>query len=413
MKLNLVCKILIAAFALAACEEFGNSLLEMKSDAQINHKEVASEQRESTQLAKNILEIFEDSQGNIWFGTTNEGVIRLNSHKEKVGVEEELITHYSMQDGLCGSTVADIIEDDGGTLWFGTHSDMCRVSINSVEESKAMKFLPFESNDTIPKLGYGWKNVKKDRSGGIWINTHQGIFKYQNQEFVEFKVPTSRSMRPSYCNTPGGVAMYLLDSNGNYWFGTDGDGAFKFDPIADRKGKNAFTHYAKSDGLSSDFVNGILEDKNGDIWFTCAQDLNNPAGDGGVCRFNISDNVDAGDSFTKFREINGLYGNNIHTIYEDKIGNIWIGAPELGVYRYDIEDEGIEESKKFHLFRSPKGIPAKPGAYTNGLQSILEDSKGRMWCGFSGGLYRLEDHQREDVGNGNYFVNVTKAGPWL
>jgi len=38
-----------------------------------------------------------------------------------------------------------------------------------------------------------------------------------------------------------------------------------------------------------------------------------------------------------------------------------------------------------------------------GIQSILEDKKGNLWFGLSGGLFRLK---------GNSIINVSQNGPW-
>jgi ligand-binding sensor domain-containing protein len=107
----------------------------------------------------------------------------------------------------------------------------------------------------------------------------------------------------------------------------------------------------------------------------------NMTGDGGVCRFD-------GNKFSSFPEIKGLSQNDIYTIYETRAGKLWIGATHLGAYRLDGE--------RFTLFDKTD----RPHWTRNfGLQAMLEDRNGTLWCGFSGGLFRF---------HGDSFSNVTK-----
>ena len=74
--------------------------------------------------------------------------------------------------------------------------------------------------------------------------------------------------------------------------------------------------------------------------------------------------------------------------------NGWIERILQGLFRYGADG--------FTLFNKTAGINLNKGVHLNGLQSILKDGRGRMWLGFSAGLYRLE---------GKTIVNVAKAGP--
>ncbi|MFM8455366.1 MAG: two-component regulator propeller domain-containing protein, partial [Ignavibacteria bacterium] len=49
--------------------------------------------------------------------------------------------------------------------------------------------------------------------------------------------------------------------NGDYWIGTNGDGAYRYS-------QSILTHFTTKDGLVSDFVLGIQEDIHGRLWFT-------------------------------------------------------------------------------------------------------------------------------------------------
>lgn len=345
------------------------------------------------QIAAHIFDIFEDSNGNIWFGTSKKGVVKYNPNSTPK--DGNSLTYYNESNGLCGSSVANIAEDEQGNLWFGTHMDLCKYN--------GTEFKTLARKDGIPILGWGWKtmgagwkSVRSNNDKSIWVNSHHGMFRcddptlpFDQLTFTEFIVPMDTSVKGTYCNTPGKISLDLEDRNGNLWFGTDGDGAYKYDGTA-------FTHFSKADGLLTDNVTNITEDANGNIWFACVQALSpKRMNDGGVCMYD-------GKEITSFIDIDGLTENDIHTIYQDKSGNIWIGAKGVGVYRYDASEQPADD-KKFTLYREPKEVNFEDTFNTTGLQSILEDSKGNIWMGFSGGLFRLK---------GTSIVNVTVNGPW-
>ena len=67
---------------------------------------------------------------------------------------------------------------------------------------------------------------------------------------------------------------------------------------------------------------------------------------------------------------------------------MWISVKHEGIYKYD--------------GNSLTNYSKKDGLLSNGIMTIFEDSKSRIWCGGVLGIYRLD---------GNRFVNITREGP--
>jgi ligand-binding sensor domain-containing protein len=88
-------------------------------------------------------------------------------------------------------------------------------------------------------------------------------------------------------------------------------GAYRYDG-------NSFTGFTKKDGLSGNMVARMIEDKKGNLWF----------GGDGLSRYD-------GKTFTRFTTKDGLLNNSIWSISEDKTGNLWVGTRETGLYLYD------------------------------------------------------------------------------
>jgi ligand-binding sensor domain-containing protein len=346
---NLIFALFLVFISLAACsgqEQPNNPLPAPPLDA-------------AAQISEYVVEVFEDTKGNLWFGTMSDGAARYDG---------QMLTYFSTNDGLCDNTVASMAEDTAGNIWFGTH--------NGASRYDGITFTSYGSKEGLH--GEGCK-ILVDRKGNIWAGTNDGAFRFNGQSFEPFNIPNPGIENQSHKWVRGKVWGLIEDKKGNIWFGRDGLGASRFD------GKN-FTHFTQKDGLCSNNVSEILEDAQGNMWFAClSSDLPKEIKEGGVCRYD-------GNLFTTYPNIEGLSKNDIYSIYEDKSGNIWIGATGVGVYKYD--------GKSFVFY---KGTDRMDLTWSIGIQSIWEDRKGTLWFGFSGGLFRF---------NGKAITNVTKAGPW-
>lgn len=317
------------------------------------------ELKDTDRIAQYVVQVYEDRNGHLWFGTIANGAIRYDG---------ESLAYFTTTQGLQSNAVTSFAEDEAGNLWIGTQEGICRYDGKSITA--------YGKSDGLSERG---GNVFTDNEGTLWANMYFGIYRYDGSKFSEFELPIQKETLGVYGAISGRAALTLHDSQGNWWFKTNGAGVFKFD------GTN-FVHLAKQDGLTTDYVTGIVEDNEGRFWFSCLQQHQpKMTGDGGLCRFD-------GTRFTQFPDIRGLSNNDIYTIYRDRSGQIWIGATGIGVYRYDGQTFTLfDQTDRMHWTRN------------FGVQAILEAKDGTLWFGFSGGLFRF---------NGQLFSNVSKQGPW-
>jgi ligand-binding sensor domain-containing protein len=160
----------------------------------------------------------------------------------------------------------------------------------------------------------------------------------------------------------GRSVMYVHQANNNdYWFGSNDRGVYRYD------GK-ALVNFTTKDGLVSNRIRGIQEDRSGGIYFTTYE---------GISKFD-------GKSFTTL----SVSANTPVTDWKKQPDDLWfVGPPDAGViFRFDGKSLhrlefpktklGDEHFAKFPRSKFPNAIYSPYDVYC-----ILKDSKGNLWFG--------------------------------
>ena len=128
-----------------------------------------------------------------------------------------------------------------------------------------------------------------------------------------------------------------------------------------------FTNIDKDNGLSSNYINKIVKDKQGFIWIGTND---------GLCRYETFNKIKIYRATSD--TLNGLQSNNVYTLYSDSKENLWIGTRLGGLTRFH---------QPTSTWKTFKHNPQDSNSINdNEILSILEDSKGRIWVGTESGL---------------------------
>ncbi|MBC7773331.1 MAG: hypothetical protein H7210_12610 [Pyrinomonadaceae bacterium] len=158
------------------------------------------------------------------------------------------------------------------------------------------------------------------------------------------------------------ILTVFQDRKGNYWFGSDVQGVYRYD------GKS-LRQFTGEDGLCNDRVRGIQEDKSGNMYFTTAD---------GISKFD-------GQAFTTLIPVKGNPPDKEWRLDPD---DLWFPAGQDAgvVYRYDGTILHCLEFPKTklgdeHFARFPRSQFPNMRFNPYDVYSILKDSKGTLWFG--------------------------------
>ena len=279
----------------------------------------------------------QDRAGNLWFGSTGEGVYRYDGRS---------FVNFTKNDGLCSNCVWGMVEDKTGNIWFCTDTGICRY------DGKTITPVPMlAAGDTEPAPGtYIKNNVYSgmcDRSGKLWFGTEEGVLCYDGQKFTHFLSADSKIKTNGF--SLKSVQCMMEDSKGNIWFGS---GPLAFEGICMYDGRS-LTSYKPG---GEKWIRSISEDKKGNIWLGTRNH--------GVWRYD-------GSSYSNFTAGQKINQGGTGSVFEDRAGRIWfasLGGPDdKGVFCFD--------------GTSYKNFTTKDGLSNNTVFSITEDKDGILWFG--------------------------------
>jgi len=328
--------------------------------------------------------VFGSRDGSLWIGTTR-GLARWKDGQLRT------ITDLEHPTGI-----GEIIEDDSGTIWatrYGLNAreaPLCSIS----EETLRC----FGKKDGIP-VTYGL-GLTHESDGNIWFGstvlvrwrpgTTPTTYFGEIRELAKGDGVIQVALGPSgtaWASLDGtgpqlGVQYYsggkwtsyavpgfdaarvrpfalLVDRRGSLWVGTKDDGVYRICG-------GVADHYGVSDGLSGNSVGSLYEDREGNIWVTT---------DGGLDMFRDT-------ALISYTTRHGVSDSDFHSVLALRNGAVWIGTGSaLNILRK-------QDGKTVIFDRNLSGREVGP---------MLEDHSGVVWLGVDLALMRFQNGRFREV----------------
>ncbi|MBO6792634.1 MAG: hypothetical protein JJ895_01895 [Balneolaceae bacterium] len=281
--------------------------------------------------------IKEDNNGNFWFGTVGNGLIR---------ARRSLFQNIDADNGLNFTKMLSLHKTQDDQFLFGTNCDgVYEWENNKASPSNINKYL---ENNCI------W-SVFKDSKGNYW--------------FGSFELYKTNSLdEPGRIIGEGdgfyGFDVYAIteDSFGRIWIGSF-NGVHVYE-------NGTFTRYNTDNGLAYNDTRYFYEDENQTMWLGSSSGLSTIDKSGTVRQFNLISNK-ADSNSDKVEPY-------VRAIHKDADGIMWIGTYGNGIYR--IENNSI------------LNITEEDGLFDNIVSHIIEDEKGNFWIGSNRGVFSVQKH---------------------
>ncbi|QIP15836.1 response regulator [Spirosoma aureum] len=241
-----------------------------------------------------------DVDGRVWIGTHLGGLNVLDPTTNRI---RQYLSNPDNPVSLSSDDISALADDGQGHLWVGTD----RSGLNYFDK-KSGKVEQYTTNTSPIKLTSDFIRILfVDSRRRLWVGTAHGITVISSErrsikQIINNRV-TKGSLRTNQIN------CIQEDSKGQIWVGNYFGGLSRYDVHL----KDLAT-YTEKDGLPSDNILGILEDKQGFLWLST---------DNGLSRFDPDTK-----RFTNYNINDGLPGNefSLNSFYRDSGGELFFGS---------------------------------------------------------------------------------------
>ena len=302
--------------------------------------------------------LYGDRFGALWIATYGGGLNRLDR-------EASTFSFYFHDPTDAGSLSDNIVqavhEDRRGAIWVGTEFG----GLNRLDRATG-RFTRYRHDPADPRSlsSDDVRVIYEDRAGKLWIGTGNGGLNRLDRATGRFARYTNGGTSETLANDE--VRLLYEDRAGTFWIGFDDDQLV----VMDRSAGTFRSADVPADPEPSDRgrVQTLLEDPWGRLWIAF--------GKGGLLRWDLA----TGESVAYRHDAAdpaSLSSDEVRTTFLDGAGILWV-ATRAGLSRFDWASE------TFTHFKEEDGLPA------DAVQAILEDERGSLWLITTAGPSRFD-----------------------
>ena len=313
-----------------------------------------------------ITSIFKDNQNSLWIGTLAEGINKFNPLKNKFSHFRE---EADKPKSLPDSRITSIFKSTNKNLWIGTASGGIAVLTPENEKERIFQTYQHREKDESTVASDKISVVYEDKQKQIWVGTAEGLelFNEKKQTFEQVLIYNEKLTTPKKIS----IKEIYQDTKNNYWIGLYQQGLIKLLPSGETQ---LFKNETYNDfSLSNNYVRVIFEDRIGNLWIGTEDGL------------NLYDNSPNSEKFVRYmhqiENPNSISNDEILSITEDDDGNIWIGTAN-GLNKFDVK-KGL-----FTVFTEKDGLP------NNIIHAVVCDLQNRIWVSTSQGIAELDPYAK-------------------
>ena len=302
--------------------------------------------------------------GTVWIGTT----------KGLASWKDGKLTQYAE---LAEQYIFRLLEDRGGTVWAGSQGAptgrLCAIRDGTVH--------CFGEDGSF---GRGVAGLYEDSKGNLWVGVQDGIWRWKPDPPNLYAIPGSLDTIKAFCEDDDGTLLFVASSGirrlvkgnaeayplartlpqqfvGRMLFRDHRDGSLWIgtDHGIIHKHQGQADVFSQLDGLSGDAIQLLFEDREGNIWVATLDGLDRFR-DFAVTTISVKQDL-----------------SNVTSVLAASDGSVWFGTLD-----------GVRRLKNGRI-----GIYGKLDANLKGsnFKSLLQDSRGRIWVSTARSVGYLEN----------------------
>ena len=323
-------------------------------------------------------------------------LINVNSIKSQP--ENYLYKHIKIEDGLSQSTIWGMLQDRNGYMWINTADGLDRYDGYNIKVYSNNFSIPNSISDNTITSSF------EDKKGNLWFGVLSGqlnLYNRDNDNFTIYdikkdadpailksKVEQIDYPMTTYARTSiTAITSITEDNKGNLWVGTWGIGLYKYSYI---NGKLVLQNiiYELDNSTITKITKLIYYDNQ--IWVSSLSK--------GIFRINIDQSKSNNYHYIKGNKPNNLLADEILTIFISKNNILYVSN-----YKYGIQTVNLNTNSKNIIFNKHLIKSTQTNLYLNNAMAIIQDKDNFIWFGtFGNGLFRIYD---DDFNTLNNFIH--------
>jgi|AntRauTorcE11897_2_1112592.scaffolds.fasta_scaffold00821_6 signal transduction histidine kinase/ligand-binding sensor domain-containing protein len=300
-----------------------------------------------------VHQVYQDRQGFMWFAIYSSGLVRYDGLKMNV---------FGLESGLPDLTVWDMVEDPTGRLWVSSNAGVV-VSERPLDNYKIGENIRFTSTPNsfeLTNVAVSFNRMIADNEGQIWVGTESlGLIRYRFTDMGSFESDTL-STSVDIMGNDLAVRSMVARNDGSVWVAVLGGEMLEF--------HNGILQQIHKTGTDIT-VNTLYESPDGTLW-------------GGEQDGSVWKLIEDGEKKV-FTYIKTTSTSNIPDITLSSDNTLWISSEGSGLLRVD-----PVSGKQVASYNRTNGLLGEI------VYNVFEDREKNIWIAQSGGVSKLRYNYR-------------------
>ncbi len=173
-----------------------------------------------------IYTIYKDSNGNVWFGTSNLGIYQYDG----INISWMYENHLTETPNGGSFGIRSIIEDTDGYIWICNPKYKYKILSDSTKtnELKPINYQRVSGIESKDSESEYFLSMTVDNDGDLWMLSYDnGVWRNTGKELIQYPITEGEK----------NISLFKIykDNQGDLWVGTQNDGVYKYNGRAFEK----------------------------------------------------------------------------------------------------------------------------------------------------------------------------------